>query len=204
MKAFLETKVDKSEVVVQWVHCAHRGECRMLQMHPVPFKAKTVQPTGSVQPSQQDQSYRLVHHSPVFPQGMGDNKVQGCSISKDTLPLTFSFFSRRMNSLKGILLLKPSCLALSTHAFWQSLVLCTLCVYCAMLSLHVLWKSQSLNRWGEVFLVRLSYMVTTQMRNAGIWDPSGKTLLEDLQGVLYLAKAYHPQGLEESKFLPGL
>lgn len=144
-KGFLQTEVGKSEVVVQWVHSAHSRECRVLQRHPVPFKAKTVQPTGSVQPSQQHQLYRLVHHSPVFPQGMGSNKVQGCSISKVTLPLSFwGFFSRRMDSLKGVnMLLKPPCLALSTHSFWQRLVLCTLCVYYAMLSPHFPWKSWS-------------------------------------------------------------
>lgn len=60
-------------------------------------------------------------------------------------------------------------------------ILCLLCRVIPALSM----KSQSLNRWGEVFLVRLSYMVTTQLRNAGIWDSSGKTLLKDLQGLLY-------------------
>lgn len=64
-KVFLRTKLDKSEVVLQWAHHAHRTEHRALQMHPAPFKAKTVQPTGSGQPFQQEQLYRLVHHSSV-------------------------------------------------------------------------------------------------------------------------------------------
>lgn len=142
-KAFLHTKVGKSEAVVQWVHPSQRGECPVLQTHPMPFEAKAVQPTGSVQPSKQGQLCRLVHHSPLHPQGMRGNKVQGCSISKVALPLTFYFFlfSKRMDSLKGInVLLKPSCLALSAYSFWQSLVLFTLLVSCAMLSLYFPWK----------------------------------------------------------------
>lgn len=66
-KVFLWTKLDKSEVVLQWAHCAHKGERRVLQMHPAPFKAKTVQPTGSGQPFQQELLYRLVHRSSVSP-----------------------------------------------------------------------------------------------------------------------------------------
>lgn len=144
--------------------------------------------------SQQDQLYRLVHHSPVFPQGMGGNKVQGCGISKVTLPLSFWFFSRRMDSLKGVnMLLKPSCLAPSAHSFWQSLVLCTLCVYCATLSPHFPRKSRSLNHWGKVFLVRLSYMMTTQLGNAGIWD-SWKDPAERSPGCTVLSISLPPPG----------
>lgn len=113
-------------------------------------------------------------------------RCKDVALARIPFPWLFLFFYRRMDSLKGInMLLKPSCLALSTSAFWQGLVLSTLCVYCAMLSLHFPWKSWSLNLWGEVLLVRLSYMVTTQLRNASIWDSSGMTLLKDLQGVLY-------------------
>lgn len=112
-------------------------------------------------------------------------RCKDAALAKWPFPCLF-LSSRRMDSLNAInVLVKPSCSAPCTHSSWQSSVLWTPCGYCVVLSPHLPWRSQSLNHLNKVVLVRVGYTLATQLRNAGIWDFSGKALLKDLWGVLY-------------------
>lgn len=117
--------------------------------------------------------------------GLGDSRRQGCSSSKVSLPC-LSMIYRRMNSSEVI-----KALIQCTHSSRQSSPLWPPRGYHSVLSPHLTRMSvpESLKQgvFGGAGLPAGHTALTPerQLRNAGIWDFSGETLLKDLWGVLY-------------------